>query len=215
MRSLALLPSCFSLAACLLLASAANAAEGDSAPAPEQKPHPFYVGITGGFAYATVRHPEMLSTSFAAPTLGLHAGYNLNDRWSLGLEVTTIEKFVTRDGPGDPFVPKYPLAGCADCPPIPDGGYIGSITSIFGTVAPRVEFTPFGRDGLFVGASAGIGFIMGVDGRIGGGGTARAGYRFRAAEVLGIALEGGVQGQLYKDASAVLPYAALVLRPYF
>jgi hypothetical protein len=214
MRSLALLPSCFSLAACLLLSSAARA-EGDVALAPQQQARPFYVGITGGFAYATVRHPDMLSASFATPTLGLHAGYNVTDRWSVGLEVTTIEKFVERDGPGDPFVPKYPLAGCTNCQEPPTGGYIGSITAVFGTVAPRVEFTPFGRDGLFLGASAGLGFIMGVDGRIGGGGTARAGYRWRVAEVVGIALEGGIQGQVYKDASAVMPYGVLVLRPYF
>jgi hypothetical protein len=174
------------------------------------------VGISGGFAYATVRHPELLATSFAAPTLGLHAGYNVTERWSIGLEVTTMEKFVTRDSPGDPFVPKHPLAGCTNCELPPSGGYIGSITSVFGTVAPRVEFTPFGRDGLFVGAAAGIGFITGIEGRIGGGGTARAGYRFRVGEVLALALEGGVQGQIYyKDASVVMPYGVLVLRPYF
>jgi len=213
MRSLALLPSCLSLAAGLLVASAANAQ--DAAPPQEPNPKPFYVGISGGFAYATARHPNLLATSFAAPTLGLHAGYNVTERWSVGLEISAMEKYVTREGPGDLFAPKYTLAGCTNCETPPEGGFIGSITSVFATVAPRVEFTPFGRDGLFVGAAAGIGFITGIDGRIGGGGAARAGYRLRVGDVLGLALEGGVQGQIYKDASVVMPYGALVLRPYF
>jgi hypothetical protein len=216
MRSLVLLPSLLSLCAGLLLSPAANAqAQSDSGadPAPAMRPH--YVGISAGVAYMTARHPELLASSFAAPTLGIHAGYNINDRWSVGFEITTAEKYVSRKSAGDPFVPIGPLAGCTNCEPPPIGGFLGSITALFGTIGPRVEFTPFGRDGVFVGASAGAAFIYGIDPRIGGGGTARAGYRLRFADILSLSIEGGVQGQIYKDASALMPYGVLVLRPYF
>jgi hypothetical protein len=215
MRALALLPLSLSLVAALLVSPAANAADEERPQVQPVAPPAWHVGISGGFAYATASHPELIA-SFLAPTLGLHAGYNVSERWNVGFEVTTMEKYVAREGGTSArFAPKYPLAGCTNCEAPPPGGYLMSVTTVFGTAGPRFEFSPFGRDGLFVGGAAGVGFIMGIDGRVGGGGTARAGYRARVANVLGLGIEGGVQGQIYKDASLVMPYAALVLRPYF
>lgn len=218
MRTKALVVSTLSLLA-FCSASLAEAAEG--APPSyglSSKPRPIFVGISAGVAYVAVKHPELVSSRFAAATLGIHAGYAITPRWSVGFELTTAEKSVTRDGPGIPFEPMgsyKPLAGCDKCEPAPPGGWLGTTEALFGTAGPRVEFSPFGQDGLYLGASAGLGFVYGIEGRLGGSGAGRIGYRVRIGDVLGLALEGGVQGQLYSDAQVVLPYTSLMLRPYF
>jgi hypothetical protein len=219
MRLHALVGSTLALVAfCLAAPAFAQEPAADVAPfVPTAKPRPYFVGISAGVAYVTVRHPEILASSFAAATLGLHAGYSFNDKWSVGFELTTAEKFVTREGPYALFVPEglSPQASCDSCPePVP-GGWLGQITALFGTVGPRVEFSPFGRDGLYLSGSAGLGFVYGVDNRLGAAGTARVGYRLRIADIIGISLEGGFQGQAYKDAYALLPYGVLMFRPYF
>jgi hypothetical protein len=86
---------------------------------------------------------------------------------------------------------------------------------MFGTLGPRVEFAPLGRDGLYLGLSTGLGMLVGIDTQYGFGGGARAGYRLRVGNVLGLAIEGGIQGQYFNTGSTAFPYAALMLRPYF
>lgn len=191
-----------------------------AAPPPPAPPRerPFFVGATGGVAWASAEHPELLSSDFTAATLGLHAGYVLSPQFALGFELTTIEKTVAKDRPGGLFAPAGavgPQAECNGCQePIP-GGELMQVTAVWGTLGPRLEYTPFGGDGLFVGASGGVAFLMGLEGRTGLGGTARAGFRLRAAEVITFAVEGGVQGQTFADASVFMPFVAASFRPYF
>jgi hypothetical protein len=232
MRSL-LLPFAASLA-CLLISPAVSA----DSPAPTgvneinptvprqdiekalaARDRRFFIGALGGVAWATASHPQLLTSRFVAPTLGLHAGYAISPHWAIALELTTIEKSVTRATPSDLFsaASVQPQAGClTPCPTQGGtGGELLRITALFGTIAPRVEVTPFGRDGLYFSGSGGLAFIQGLDARAGFGGTARAGFRLRAAEVVTFSVEAGFQGQTYADASAIYPYGAVLLRPYF
>jgi hypothetical protein len=216
MRLHALVGSTLALLTVCLAAPVAFAQEAAPAvAAATPKPRPYFVGLSVGVGYMTVRHPEVLAPSFAAATLGLHAGYSFNDKFALGFEITSAEKNMSREGPHLPFAPYSTQAGCNNCELPPDGGWLGKTTAIFGTVGPRVEFTPFGRDGLYLSGSAGLAFVAGIASNLGASGAARAGYRLRIGETLGLALEGGFQGQIYDGAYALMPYAVLMLRPYF
>lgn len=235
MRSLALSSSILSLA-CMLVSPIAWAAEAfadppaspgpldpldqgvDAPAAPAAPARPFFVGASAGVGWPSVTHPELLTSSFTSATLGLHAGYTLNPLVALGFELTTLEKSVAKEKEGGLFVPAsavQPQADCTTCTEPVSGGEVMQVTAVFGTLGPRVDLTPFGPDGLYVGASGGLAFVIGLEGRTGLGGTARAGFRLRAAEVITVSLEGGLQGQTFADASVVMPYVAATLRPYF
>jgi hypothetical protein len=177
-----------------------------------------FIGLSGGAAYAAIDHPLVAGGGFAAATLGLHAGYNVSDRWAVGFDLSTVEHFMTRDSGIDPFSPvgyTQPQAGCDDCEPPPVGGWVGKTTAVFGTVGPRVEVSPFGRDGLYFGLTTGVAMMLGIGTEFGFGGAARAGYKFRIAKILGLGFEGGVQGQFFSEGTTMFPYLSLVMRPYF
>jgi hypothetical protein len=171
---------------------------------------PFFVGVLGGFAWATVSHPQVHTGDFMTATMGLHAGYAMSPRWALSFELTAIEKVFARASRHDLFSvdPNLQPAGA-------NTGDDLKVTALFATVGPRLELTPFGRDGPYVSGSGGVAFVQGLDPRAGFGGTARLGFRLRAAEVVTFSIEAGFQGQAYADAAAVYPYGALLLRPYF
>ena len=178
----------------------------------------WFVGLSGGAAYASVNHPLVIKGGFGTATLGMHAGRNVSERWAVGVELQTFEQTMVRDGANDPFAPSghlQPQGGCNNCEPLPTGGWVGKTTAVFGTLGPRVEFAPLGRDGLYFGLSSGLGMILGIDTQYGLGGGARAGYRLRIANVLGLAVEGGVSGQYFSEGTTVFPYASLTMRPYF
>jgi hypothetical protein len=218
MQSSRLLASTLALLATLGTVSAASAEEPlADAPAVPVKPRPFHVGISGGVAYHTVRVSTVIPTNYTAATLGLHAGYNVNERLSIGFEVLTVEKGMGRNGPFDTFDPGLaPQAGCNNCEPPPFGGWVKNTTAVFGTVGPRVEFSPFGKDGLYIGATAGLAWLWGVDSIYGFGGVGRVGYRVRVGDVLGLALEGGAQAQAFGGGNyTTAPYGMLIFRPYF
>jgi len=136
----------------------------------------------------------------------------------VGIELSTFEHGMIRSSGTDPFTPTNfltPQAGCTNCQPPAQGGWISETTAMFGTLGPRVEFSPLGRDGLYLGLSTGMGMLIGIDTQYGFGGGARAGYRLRIGNVLGLALEGGVQGQYFSTGTTLFPYASLMMRPYF
>ncbi len=200
-----------------LVATSAHAEEGYQAPTTIKEKRVF-VGVSAGMAYAIVEHPLIKSDGFGAAALGIHVGFNVSERWTVGLELSTFEHGMTRESGGAPFVPTNfltPQAGCNNCEPPAVGGWISDTTAMFGTMGPRVEFSPLGRDGLYLGASTGVGMLIGIDTQYGFGGGARAGYRLRVGNVVGLAIEGGLQGQYFRTGSTVFPYAALMLRPYF
>ncbi|MDI1481972.1 hypothetical protein [Polyangium sp. y55x31] len=222
MRISLIVASKLALLATLVTASTASAADVPAdapadAPIVPEKPRLFHVGISGGVAYHTVRVPMVIPTEYAAATLGLHAGYNVTERLSIGFEVTTIEKNMGRNGPFQSFDPGLaPQAGCNNCEPPPFGGWVKNTTAVFGTLGPRVEFSPFGKDGLYLGATAGLAFLWGVDSIYGFGGAGRVGYRVRIADILGLALEAGAQAQAFgSGAYTAAPYGMVLFRPYF
>jgi hypothetical protein len=182
----------------------------------------FFVGASGGFAMVSASHPELGTNHLLGPVLGLQAGLAVSPRWTVSVDFTNFESTLNRDSPGELYTTSSswlrPQAGCDSCPPIeiPAGStYSVRTTMHLSTLSPRVEVTPFGADGLYLGASAGLAFVGGLDSRVGGAGTGRAGYRFRPAKILTLAIEGGVQGQMYADASAALVFAAAQGRLHF
>lgn len=219
MKKKTLLFSALSVLSLVCLSAQAEAQEEDAVRTTLGiKPKRYFLGISGGSAYATVVHPELKSSRFSALTLGLNAGYLLSDKLSVGFELLTIEKYITRPGPQAIFSPEgtySPLAGCDKCGPPPPGGWVAQTTAVFGAAMPSVEFAPFGRTGPYVGGAAGIGYILGLEGRVGGAGAVRAGYRYTLADTLGFAAEIGAQGELFGDAHVYAPYLSLMLRPYF
>lgn len=179
----------------------------------------FFIGAVGGFALVSASHPELGTGHLMGPVLGLQAGYVVSPRWSISADFTNFETSLTRVSPGEPFTTSSswlrPLAGCETCQPRPRGGYVVGTTMHLSTLSPRVEVTPFGPDGLYLGASAGIAFIGGLEARTGAAGTARVGFRYRPLKALTIAAEGGAQGQAYSDASAAMYFAAAQARLHF
>lgn len=177
--------------------------------------HPFFVGLSAGVAWINPRILGLQPQSFLGSNLGLQAGYTINDRFSIGFEFTTAEKGVTRGGQFEPFgVPVTPQAGCDNCPPTPVGGWVSKTTLLFGQVAPRVEYTPFGEKGFFLGAAPGVAFIQLLTPRAGFGGSLRAGYRFRLVKIIDLGLEAGAQGQVYQDGHVFMVSGLAVFRPH-
>jgi len=192
-------------------------AEEDRATPPAPIERPWHVGMSAGLAYATVRHTTVIPSSFTAPQIGIHAGYNVSERLMVGFELSSYEKYMSRDNGRAPFTPVgyTPQRRCDDCE-IPAGGWVAKVTASFATVGPRIEFAPFGKDGLYVGAGAGLAALWGADSAYGFGGSARIGYRVRIGGVLGLALEGGTNAQTYGGGDyTVAPYGMAMLRPYF
>ncbi|WP_156041568.1 hypothetical protein [Chondromyces apiculatus] len=178
-----------------------------------------FVGITGGILRASAEHPSIKKSSFTAPTLGLHVGYRVSSSISLGFEITSFEKYMRRSNEFARFEPEDSLEAQADCSncteAAPAGGKTMALTAVFLTAGPRLEYTPFGEDGLYLGAFAGMASVVGLPGSTGVGGALRAGFRLRPAPVISLALEGGVQAQSFEVGNVFAPYAQLVLRPYF
>lgn len=202
-------------------------AEEKKAPRPPKTPAeaPFFVGITGGAGYATLQHPliakEIAGTggrpvSFGTAAIDLHAGYTFGEHLGVALEFGALETGISRNNAGETFKLGFsPQAECTSCHAPLHGSDVLATTVVFSNFGARVEYTPLGRDGLFVGGSAGVAMMVGYADMQGGAFAGRLGYRFRPSGGLTISLEAGVQGQVYDQASLYMPYGAAVLRPYF
>lgn len=208
-----------SLLACTVATSTARA-EGIDIDSMSTKHKRAFIGLTGGIGYGWVTHPLINANSFAVATAGLHAGLHVSEHWAIGGELLTFEHAMTRQSGQDPFTPTGFLSPqgacgkCADRPP-PSGGWVKQTPGTFTTIGPRIEYAPFGRDGVYLGLTTGVAFILGFDTQLGFGGGARLGYRYRIDNVLGIGVEGGVQAQHFDTGTTFFPYGSLVLRPYF
>lgn len=186
---------------------------------------PYFVGLSGGAGYATLVHPQIAEkaglaagtqVSFTSPSISIHGGYTIGERFSLGFEFSAVETGVSRDNPGESFQLGFSTQrGCNNCGPPKSGLQVLATQMVLSTFGARVEYSLLGRDGLFVGATAGLASIVGLEDRQGFGATGRVGYRLRPTNVMTVSLEAGVQGQIYGDASLYMPYAAAVVRPYF
>jgi hypothetical protein len=196
-----------------------DAAKSADAAAVVVRTRRFFVGAVGGFALVSAAHPQLGTRHLMGPMLGLQAGYTLSPRWTLSLDFSSFEAPLERTAESEPFTTTaswlQPMAGCDNCAPKVRGGYSIATTVHLSTLSPRIEVTPFGADGLYLGASAGVAFVGGLDARAGGAGTARAGFRLRPVKALTVAIEAGAQGQLYTDASAALYFAAAQGRLHF
>jgi hypothetical protein len=183
------------------------------------KRHPFFFGAWGGFSAGLVRHPELQTRRLLGPMLSLGAGYTISTRWVASIEFTSFVVPVERVSGTDQFASASSWLRtqikCSNCRSPVGGGYVSSTALVLSTVGPRVEVSPFGRDGLYLGASGGVAIVSGLGGphvdtgRVGGTGTGRLGFRLRPTHGVSLALEAGAQGHGYGGASAVLFFGAL------
>jgi hypothetical protein len=194
-----------------------DAADKDAATTVRK--HPFFAGGGIGIGYANVSHPQLSTPHMVGPVVELHAGYTISPEWAVSLELTNFEQSVSRNGAGEQFHSAstwgHVQAGCEKCGPPETGGWVKDSVLLLTTAAPRVDFTPLGPDGPFVGATGGVALLNGLDARTGVLGAARAGFRLRPVPILAVQLEGGVQGEAFSDASAMLYYGELEGRLHF
>jgi hypothetical protein len=195
----------------------------EAAPQPALKPVkslPWFVALSGGVGYAAISHPEVASGGAVVPVFTLHGGYTFGDRLNVGLEFSSVETSVGRDTAYESFRIGYEpkvvwQIDCYPCQPKPTGSDVTYTSLVFSTLGARVEYAPFGRDGLYLGGTAGLGFMIGLEGETGFGFGARAGYRLRPTNVLTVSIEAGMSGQLYGDTTMYMPFALATVRPYF
>lgn len=213
-----------SLAAALALialpsAALAQQSGGEDKAASLAKPasaFPWSVGLGAGLAYPTISGPQIASGGTLAPTFSLQAGYTWREHLTFGLELTGTEADLGRDTVGELFRLGYtPQAECTTCVDRPPGGDVISTSLVFSTVGARAEYAPFGRDGLFLGGTAGLAFMVGLVPQSGFGAGGKLGYRFRASSTMALSVEAGVQGQIYGDTTMFMPYGTAVFRPSF
>lgn len=177
---------------------------------------PWSVGLGAGLAYPTISGPQIAGGGTLAPTFTVHAGYTFREHFTVGLEFSGTETNLGRDTPGELFRLGYtPQAECTTCTEKPPGADVVSTSLVFTTVGARAEYAPFGRDGLFVGGTAGLAFMVGLVPQSGFGVGGRVGYRFRASNVMALSIEAGVQGQIYGDTTMYMPFGTAVFRPSF
>ncbi len=177
---------------------------------------PWFVSFGAGVGYPTISHPLIETNSLVSPTFTLNGGRSLGEHLAVGIEWTGVETKVGRATVHDLFQLGYqPQAECLTCPAKVPGSDILSTSLILSTIGATAEYTPFKRDGLFVGAMAGLALMIGLDPASGFGFGARAGYRFRPLGSLSFSAEAGLEGQVYGDATMYMPYAGLLVRPYF
>jgi hypothetical protein len=209
-------------AALLVLVAMPAPARADDAeaasplPAKSPKLFPWFVGLGAGVGYPTISDPSVATGSAVAPIFTLHGGYTVQEHVNVGVELTAVQTDLGRDTGSDLFQVGYsPQAECTTCVPRPPGGDVIATSLVLSTFGARAEYAPFDRDGLFVGATAGLAFMIGLEPRSGAGFVGRLGYRLRATSTMTLSLEAGVQGQYYGDTTMYMPYGAAILRPYF
>jgi hypothetical protein len=177
---------------------------------------PWFFGFGAGVGYPTIENPLVQKGGMAAPAFTLHGGYTVGDHLNIGLELSAVETDVGRNTTSELFKVGYtPQGGCTNCTAKPPGADVIATSLVFSTFGARLEYAPFDRDGLFLGGTAGLAFMVGLAPQSGVGLTGRIGYRIRATNILTLSIEGGVQGQLYGDTQMYMPFGVAVVRPYF
>jgi hypothetical protein len=178
--------------------------------------HAIFVGVSGGYGYAITKHPDISTPAMPGPILSFQAGYAVSQRLTLGLMYTDFERAVSRNGGGEAFAVAsssiHTQAECNKCGPSSTGGTPIQATFRLATLGPSIDVTPFGRDGLFLGASGGVAIGSALSAHYGVGGTARGGFRFRPTEILTIAIEGGAQAQTFEGGFGRLGFGGAEIR---
>jgi hypothetical protein len=204
-------------------AASAQPAEAEpppAAPEPDAAELPFrgkpFVGVVGGVGFAAVKHPDLATPKVYGAMLGMSIGYQVSPRWSVGIEYTNLERVVARDTAGERFASAtswlHKQANCNNCKDPNLGGPPLSWNMLLNVVGPKVEVTPFGTNGVYLGATGGVAILTLVDPKVGAGGTARLGVRYTFADILTIGAEGGLQGQVYSGSTVAVAFGLASLR---
>lgn len=90
-----------------------------------------------------------------------------------------------------------------------------SILNHLHTFGPRVEFTPNGIVGPFIGGTVGLALIEGdLSERAGAAAAAMTGYKWLLMPGVTLSVELEAHGHRYRDGSALFPFTAVHLRFY-
>ena len=187
------------------------------APTRARSSHRVFVAASGGVGFANVKDPQIATPHIVGPVLGARLGVVVSPSWTISLAYTDFVRGITRAMDGEQFAAASQWlrtqSDCNGCHPPAPGGFVSSAVLRLDTLGPGVDFTPFGRNGLFVGVSGGLAFVSTFQPIVvGGGGVARGGFRLHLADVFSVALEGGVEGEWFSGASAVIPYGGAEVR---
>ena len=186
-------------------------------PAPGHFQRHAFVGASGGFALANVTHPGLETPHLYGPSLSLEGGYAPSPYWSVAFAIRHFEQSVVRKtgaerlGAANSWL--HTQAECLTCRGSEGGGgAVVATTFLMHSLGPRIDLTPFGTDGPFLGASAGLGLVTLVETQVGVAGSAHAGVQTTIADIVTLAAEGGLEAQKLSAASATVGYAVLALR---
>jgi hypothetical protein len=182
---------------------------------------PLFAGIGIAFGWVTASHPQLATSAFTGAVVNAHLGYTLGEHFAVALDLSNFETGLERLQAGQKFDSPGNLrtANFDSKVRIEDdksSGWVRITTMNLTSMGARFDYAPFGRDGLYLGATVGPAVMSGLSqGLVGFGATGRAGLRGRVARILTFALEGGFTGQTFGDTSSTMPYVGAVFRPYF
>jgi hypothetical protein len=177
-----------------------------------------------GYAYAAIKHPDLASDSLSGSFIELTGGTELDHRFRLSFSLTSFQTTIYRTQTGDWAEGNFPvkraptgLRSQAD-PVEPIDRLMGGVevqkTLHIHSIAPRLDFLPLGKQGPYIGATAGLAVIQDIGLRAGGDVALRVGGEWRPYHIFGVGIEAGAHGQLYTDSRAAIPYATARLQFY-
>ena len=188
-----------------------------------QRPAPNVdVSISTGYGFGRSYHPQYRERQISGMTFAIDLALVVSPRWNISLFASLLEMPVTYVGNG-----RYEKAGtlaARDAQPLKfrTGDASGDDANTGGLpIAPamhsivggtRVEFSPSGERGLFMGVGMGVGRVDLSLARFGGAVDVRSGYRQFLGNSLALSVSIGVQGTLGQNTQTILPYGSAELR---
>lgn len=199
------------------------------APAVERRSPQIDVAVATGYGFGRVRHPQYHDRQINGMTLNIDLALALSDRFSISLFASFLEMPVTHVGRGH-----YERPGGLDAAKRSrKKSYTKEISFRTGDatnknddfgglpVAPalhnlvggsRLEFSPRGASGPFMGMALGVGRVDLSASRFGGAVDVRSGYRQFLGRALALSVSIGVQGLMGPNTQTLLPYGSAELR---
>jgi hypothetical protein len=175
------------------------------------------ISFAAGYFYGGLDHPLMAKSNAHGGMMEFDFGLLATKHWSVGFALQAAAMPIRDVGgqyvrKGVDYKPVAARAGCDNCPPVEGGGQIIIGEALMTSVIPRVEYTPLGRTGPFVGVGGGVGTINMRGMRVGAAVDARTGFRYSAADRLSFGAILGFHSVFANEARAVIPFAAAEIR---
>ena len=202
--------------------------DGANAPSVDQLPRtigdklaPLVATAGFGYGYASIKYPGLTSDSVSGPFVELTGGTELDPRLRLSFGVTSMSTTIRRSGTeweeGSYVAKVAQPAGLRSQlgPTNPYTSQAGGVavqrTLNAASYGPRLDYFPLGSQGPYLGATAALATLWGIETMVGLDVGARIGAEWRPFQELAFSLEGGAHHQMYDGARATIPYGLLRL----